>query len=115
MWSPVEIRWDTGKFCINWLSKIVINILEGQTLQRWEEKEVRRSAAQKQQQAQAAKTAAAAKQAATGTKATRKAATSSRIRSSTNSTNNNPEIVRAKRCGARSGRGVFPRISVRLC
>ena len=24
-------RWDTGKCCLNWLSKIVFNILEGQT------------------------------------------------------------------------------------
>ena len=38
----------------------VINILEGQTLQRWEGRWVRRSAAQKQQQAQAAATTAAA-------------------------------------------------------
>ena len=32
---PVEIRWDTCKFCLNWL-KNIINILEGQTLQSWE-------------------------------------------------------------------------------
>ena len=44
---PVEILWDTGKFCHNWLrskgsnqlSKNVVNILEGQTLQRWEGRE----------------------------------------------------------------------------
>ena len=48
----------------------------------------RRSAAPKQQQAQAA---------ATGTQATRKAATSSRIKSRHKHTNNNPETVRAVR------------------
>ena len=31
----MEIRRDTCKFCLNWLKNIV-NILEGQTLQRWE-------------------------------------------------------------------------------
>ena len=52
-------------------------------------------------------------QAATGTQATRKAATSSRIRCSTNSRNNNPQKVRAKRCGSRRWvRASSSRISV---
>ena len=54
-------------------------------------------------------------QTATGTQATRKAATSRRIRSNTNSTNSNPETVRAKRCGSRRWEGVFPWNFVRLC
>ena len=41
----MEIRWDTSNFCCNWLrskgvpindEKIVLDILEGQTLQKWE-------------------------------------------------------------------------------
>ena len=52
---PLDIRWDTGKCCLNWLSKIVITILEGQTLQRWGEGGRFDS---RQKQAQAAKTAA---------------------------------------------------------
>ena len=53
-------------------------------------------------------------QAATGTQATRKAATCSRIRSNTNSTNKKPETVRAKRCGSRKWGGVHPWNFVRL-
>ena len=107
------LKWLRSKGS-NQLYKIVIYILEGQTLQRWEGRggeggfdgrRPKSSNKHKQQQKRRQQ------QAATGTQATRKAATSSRIKSSTNSTNNNPEKVRAKRCGSRrwgraSSRGI---------
>ena len=53
-------------------------------------------------------------QAATGTQAIGKAATSSRIRSSTNSTNNNPKKVRPRGVGPKGGEGRRP-MEFRLC
>ena len=97
-WKSVGYR---ANFVSIGCAKKVIDILEGQALQWWEGRGVRRSAAPKQQQS-----ANCSKQ------ATRKAATSSRIRSSTN---HNPETVRAKWCGSRRWEGVFTWNFVRLC
>ena len=88
---PVEIRRDTGKFCLNWLRSKGSN---------WKAKVGGRgSTVGGPKAASVAKTAAAA---------SRNRNTSNRI-SSTNSTNNNPETVRAKRCGSRTWEGAFSR------
>ena len=93
------------------LKIIVINILEGQTLQRWEE---RRFDGRPNSRAEAAaKTAAAASRNRTQSE---KKSNNSRIRSSTNSTNNNQKQW-GKRCASpKVGEGgVFPWNFVRLC
>ena len=78
----------TGKFCLHWLSKNVINILEGFDGRR----------PKKQQQA-----------ASHNKNTNNKKSSNKQQNQEQNSTNNNPETVRAKRCGSRrwgSSRGV---------
>ena len=124
---PVEFRWDTSKFCHNWLRSKVSQSIVKLFLTFLKVKHCKGGGSTVGGPKAATKAAAKAKRsstnctnsrnkhqqqqrqrqqrAATGTQATTKAATSSRIRSSTNS---NPEKVRAKRCGSRRWEGVFP-------